>query len=39
MKNQIFPKNPKTPDRERFHDDDSVVQVLVDGYLASLIVT
>ena len=32
-------QNPKKPDRERFHDDYGVVQVLVDGCLALLIVT
>jgi hypothetical protein len=37
MKNQISSKNPKKPDRERYHDD-GVVQVLVVGCLASLIV-
>ena len=39
MKNQISSKHPKKPDRERLHDDDGVVQVLVDGCLALLIVT
>jgi hypothetical protein len=37
MKNQISSKNRKKSDRERFHEDVGVVQLLVDVCLALLI--